>query len=56
MFLHTDAGVILIGEAIQAYKCLVLEEIKGCQVIYCIVGKRVNIISRFLYSTCANNG
>ena len=28
--LHINAGVILPGDAIQANKCLVLGEIKGC--------------------------
>ena len=31
-FLRINTGDILIGDAIQANQCLVLEEIKGCQV------------------------
>ena len=31
-----DTGVILIGDAIQANECMVLAEIKGCQVRYWI--------------------
>ena len=36
-----DVSVILIGDVIQANQCLILAEIKGCQVreIYCIVEK-----------------
>ena len=38
-FLRILTGVILISDAIQANKCLVLAEIKECQVKYWIVGK-----------------
>ena len=38
-FLRTYTGVILIGGTNQANQCLVLAEIKGCQVRDWIVGK-----------------
>ena len=38
VFLHIDTFVILIGDAIQVSQCLVLSEIKGCQVRYWIMG------------------
>ena len=41
IFLRIDTGVILIGDAIQANQCLVLVEIKRCQVRDWIVGKEV---------------
>ena len=39
-FLRIGTGIILIGDAIQAYPCVVLADIKGCQVRDWIVGKR----------------
>ena len=38
-FLRIDTGVILIDDAIEANECLVLAEIKACQVRDCTVGK-----------------
>ena len=37
--LRIDTGVVLIGDDIQTNQCLVLAEIKGCQVRDWIVGK-----------------
>ena len=45
---------LIIGDAIQANKCLTLAKIKGCRVRDWIVGKRGIRISRILYSTCVN--
>ena len=39
VFLRIDTGVILIDDAIEANECLVLAEIKACQVRDCTVGK-----------------
>ena len=38
-YLRIDTGVILVGDAIQKYQCLVLAEIKGFRVRCGIVGK-----------------
>ena len=35
IFLHIDTDIILIGDAVQAYQCLVLAEMNGCQVKKC---------------------
>ena len=51
VFLLIGTDIILIGDAIQANKCLVLAEIKGCQVKDWIGEKRSIRISRILYST-----
>jgi len=37
--LHINTDVDLIGDVIQANQCLVITEIKGCQVGDWIVGK-----------------
>ena len=47
VFLRIDTGVILIGDAIQANQCLVLVEIKRCQVRDWIVGKEVVDFHKF---------
>ena len=39
LFLRLDTGVVLIDDAIQANQCLILAEIKGCQVRDWIVRK-----------------
>ena len=54
--LRRDTGVVLIGDDIQTNQCLVLAEIKGCQVRDWIVGKWGTRISRMLYSTLVNEG
>ena len=51
VFLCIDTGVILIGDAIQANKRLVLEKIKGYQVRDWIAGKCEIRISQIVYST-----
>ena len=38
LFLYIDTGVTVIGDVKQANQCLVLAEIKGCQVRDWIVG------------------
>jgi len=58
VFLHIDTSLTLTGDVIQQTSvcCLVLAEIKGCQVRDLIVGKWGTRISQILYGTYANEG
>ena len=56
IFLHLDKGIILISDVFQKNQCLVLAEIKVCQDVDCIVGKRGVRMSQIMYNMCGNEG
>ena len=55
-YLRIDTGVILVGDAIQKYQCLVLAEIKGFGLDVGLWENEVLEFHDFLYNTCVNEG
>jgi len=52
VLLRITAGVVLIGDVIQANRYMILAEIKKCHVRYWIAWKCGIRISNILYSMC----